>query len=777
MLMWQLHLPAQFQPPKPQQAAKVGAGLDPIEHVPFATAGRFSYADYGLGFAFRPANGEDSSLNGVKEVEMSDNGGIKAVPIADLPENIRNVVIVGPTGSGKTSLVESLIYAAGASSRIGKVEDGTTVSDFDPIAMKQHRSVGLTVATIPWQGLVINLIDTPGYEDFMADLRAGLRAADAALFVIGSTDGVDAATQQLWDECESVGMPRGLVVTKLDKDRAEFEETVAVCQRIFTGGGAVLPLHLPIHANNGSPIGFIDLLTTTIHEWTTGSRAERECEREHGDLIEQARGDLIEAIITESEDENLMDCFVAGDPIEVETLNKDFERAVARGHFHPVLGHALSPATLGTDLILDLIARGFPSPAERPLPVIMSIEGDPLPPLLPDPAGPLCAEVFKTTSDPDNGKLSLVRVFSGTLTADQAVHVTGHLDSSSGHQIQDVDVRIGVLSAPLGAEQLPVAHAIAGSIVLVSKLTGAETGDTLSSPTQPLIMEPWLMPEPFFPIVIRGHTAADEDKLGPALSRILAEDPALRIDEILDAGQRLVWCLGPGHADLVAEQLRTRYRVTVDTEEVRIQLRETFATSAEGIGRIGEQSGQYTLCEIVVEPLPAGGGFDFTYKALTGDVSPEVIGSVEKGIRAQLLKGVAIGYPVVDIRVTLVAAKSHNVDQLDMAFQDAGALALKDAAAKSTIILLEPLMELVVLMPDEHTDAVISDLSARRGIVTGTEPMVGGRSLIRTIVPAAEITRYAIDIRSLTNGTGSYTRTAAGFGAMPSTMSKKILGG
>ena len=754
--------------------------MNPIGYVPFAMAERFSYADYDLRFALGPANGEDSSLNGVKEVEMSANGGIKAVPIADLPENIRNVVLVGPTGSGKTSLVESLIYAAGASSRIGKVEDGTTITDVDPVAIKQHRSVGLTVATIPWQGLVINLIDTPGYADFIADLRAGLRAADAALFVIGAVDGVDAATQQLWDECESVGMPRAIVVTKLDKDRADFEETVAVCRRVFTGGGGVLPVHLPIHANDGSPIGFIDLLTTTIHEWTTGSRAERECEREHGDLIEQVRGDLIEAIITESEDENLMDRFVAGDPIEVQTLKRDFEQAVARGHFHPVVGHSLSPATLGTELILDLIARGFPSPAERPLPIVTSVGGEPKPPLSADPAGSLCAEVIKTTTDPDSGKLSIVRVFSGALTADQAVHVSGHFESSSGHQIQDVDARIGPLGALLGAAQRPVAHATAGSIVSVSNLTGAETGDTLSSPAQPLIMEPWLMPEPFFPIAIRGLTAADEDKLGPALARVLAEDPTLRIDQNLDAGQRLVWCLGPGHADLVAEQLRTRYRVNVDTEEMRIQLRETFATAAQGIGRHVKQSGghgQFAVCEIVVEPLPAGGGFDFVYKALTGGVSPEVIGSVEKGIRAQLLKGVAIGYPVVDIRVTLVAAKSHNVEQLDMAFQDAGALALKDAATKSPINLLEPLIEIAVITPDEHMGAVISDFSTRRGIVTGTESMAGGRSVVRAIVPEAEITRYAIDIRSLTHGTGSYTRKPAGFGPMPSAAAKKILGG
>ncbi|MSO27837.1 MAG: elongation factor G-like protein EF-G2 [Candidatus Nanopelagicales bacterium] len=711
---------------------------------------------------------------------MSEKRGAKAAPLATQPEQIRNVVLVGPTGSGKTSLMESLLFAAGATTRMGKVEDGSTIGDVDPVAIKQRRSVGLSVASIAWQGLVINLIDTPGYADFVADLRAGLRAADAALFVIGAVDGVDAATQQLWDECESVGLPRAIVVTKLDKDRADFEETVAVCRRVFTGGGGVLPLHLPIHANNGTPIGFIDLLTTQIHEWTTGKRAERECDPEHEDLIEQARGELIEGIITESEDENLMDSFVAGHSIDVETLTKDFEGAVARGHFHPVLGHSLTPATLGTGLVLDLIVRGFPSPTEHPLPVATSVSGEPLQPLSADPAGPICAEVIKTTTDPYIGKLSIVRVFSGTLAADQAVHVSGHFESSSSHQDHDVDERIGVLTAPLGAEQRPVERAIAGSIVSVSKLTRAETGDTLSSPAQPLIMESWLIPEPLLPIAIRAHSTADEDKLGPALARVLAEDPTLRIDQNDATGQMVVWCLGEAHADLVAEHLKVRYGVNVDTEEVRISLRETFAAPARGTGRHIKQSGghgQYAICEISVEPLPVGTGFEFVDKVVGGAVPRAFIGSVEKGVRAQLLKGVAIGYPVVDIRVTLVDGKSHSVDSSDMAFQTAGALALKDAASKAAINLLEPLMEVLVLMPDEHVGAVMSDLSTRRGHVTGTESIAGGRSAVRAIVPEAELTRYAIDIRSLTHGTGNYTRKSAGFAPMPSAGAKKILGG
>ena len=711
---------------------------------------------------------------------MSDKRGAKSTLIATQPEQIRNVVLVGPTGSGKTSLVESLLFAAGATTRIGRVEDGSTVCDVDPVAIKQHRSIGLSVASMTWQGLIINLIDTPGYADFVADLRAGLRAADAALFVIGAVDGVDAATQQLWDECDSVGLPRAIVVTKLDRDRADFDETVAVCRRVFAGGGGVLPLHLPIHANNGTPIGFIDLLTTQIHEWTTGKRAERECDPEHRDLIEQARGDLIEGVITESEDENLMDRFVDGESIDVAILTKDFERAVARGHFHPVLGHGLTPATLGTELVLDLIARGFPSPTEHPLPVVTSITGEPRQPLSADPGGPLCAEVIKTTTDPYIGKISVVRVFSGTLVPDAAVHVSGHFDSSSRHLDHDIDERIGVLTAPLGAEQHPVERAIAGSIVSVSKLARAETGDTLSSPLQPLIVESWLMPEPLLPIAIRANTTIDEDKLGPALARVLAEDPTLRVDQNDATGQLVVWCLGEAHADLVAAHLKVRFGVNVDTEEVRTSLRETFATPASGIGRHVKQSGghgQYAVCEITVEPLPVGTGFEFVDKVIGGAVPRAFIGSVEKGVRAQLLRGVAIGYPVVDIRVTLVDGKSHSVDSSDLAFQTAGALALRDAAAKTQINLLEPILEVLVLTPDEHLGAVLSDLATRRGQVTRTQASGGGRSAVRAIVPEAELTRYAIEIRSLTHGTGHYTRQDAGFAPMPSAAARKLLGG
>ena len=707
---------------------------------------------------------------------MADKKG--AAPAASDPAGIRNVVVVGPTGSGKTTLIEHLLFAAGATSRVGRVEDGNTVCDFDPAAARQHRSVSLSVASIAWNGLVINLLDTPGYADYVGELRAGLRAADAALFVVSAVDGIDDATRQLWDECEAVGMPRAIVVTKMDKDRADFDETVAVCHRLFTGGGGVLPLYLPIYGDTSGIVGCIDLLTTQIHDYTSGSRVDSESEEQHQHLIEGHRSDLIEGIITESEDETLMDRYMSGEEIGLDILVTDLERAVARGHFHPVLAHGVEPSGIGTDLILDLIARGFPSPLEHALPVVTTVDGGSVAPLTADPNGPLCAEVIKTTTDPYIGKLSIVRVFSGTLHADQPVHVSGHFSGQTGHQDHDVDERIGQLAAPLGAEQRALGDAIAGSIVSVGKLTRAETGDTLSATTAPLLMEPWPMPEPMLPIAIAAHSSADEDKLGQALARILAEDPTLRLEHNEENGQIVLWTMGEAHADLIVDRLKSRYSVAVDAVELRLSLRETFTAPAAGLGRLVKQSGghgQYAVCEITVEPLPAGGGFEFVDKVVGGAVPRQFIPSVEKGVRAQMAKGVVAGYPLVDIRVTLLDGKAHSVDSSDMAFQTAGALALKDAAAKTQMALLEPMLNIGVLVPDDFVGAVMSDLATRRGQVTGTESVAGGRTLVSALVPEIEVTRYAIDIRSITHGTGQYTRSSAGYAAMPPMQAKKVI--
>jgi len=703
-----------------------------------------------------------------------------AAPTAVAPDRIRNVALVGPAGSGKTTLMESLLLASGAISRRGSVADGTTVGDADPVAIRQKRSVGLSVATVLWKDTVVNLIDTPGYADFMGELRAGLRGADAALFVVSSVDGVDAATARLWDECEFVGMPRAIVVTNLDKDRADFDETLAVCQRVFTGGGGVLPLFLPLHGDDGVVAGFIDLLDEQLWDWSSGSVVVTDAEDRHRELIETERGALIEGVVTESEDEALMDRFIGGEHVEVDMLTADLEKAVARAHFHPVMGHAVTSTGVGSELILDLIVRGFPSPVEHALPTVTAVDGSPAAPITSDPAGPLVAEVIRTTSDPYVGKVSIVRVFSGTLTSDAPVHVSGHFTPGTGHEDHDVDERVGHLTAMVGTQHTEVSASIAGSIVAVSKLTRAETGDTLSSPDHPLLMEPWRMPEPLLPLAIQPHSAGDEDKLGTALNRIVAEDPTLRIEHPEETGQIVLWTLGEAHADLVLDRIKTRYGVDVDSAELRPSMRETFASAATGNGRLVKQSGghgQYAVVDITVEPLPAGSGFEFVDKIVGGAVPRNYIPSVEKGVRQQMTQGVAAGFPVVDLKITLVDGKFHTVDSSDMAFQTAGAMALKDAAAKTTVNLLEPVVTLTVVVPDEHVGAVISDVSTRRGMIKGTNSLPGGRSQVVAEVPEVEISRYAIDIRSITHGTGDFTREPAGYAPVPAALAKKLIEG
>ena len=708
------------------------------------------------------------------QANTGSGGGSVSAPAG--PADIRNVVLVGPAGAGKTTLLEAMLAATGTIARAGRTTEGTTVSDFDEAEVRQQRSIGLALAPVLVDGVKINFLDTPGYADFVGDLRAGLRAADAALFVVSSVDGIDGGTQMLWEECASVGMPRAVVVSRLDHPRADFADLVATCQRVF--GEGVMPLMLPIAGAEGTPVGFVDLLTETVHDYASGSRVDRAPDAEQAELIEGPRASLIEGIIAESEDETLMDRYLSGEHIDTETLTEDLEKAVARGSFYPVLGTAVELQGLGTAEVLDLVRRAFPSPLEHPLPPVTTPDGAPRGPLSCDPSGPLCAEVVKTTTDPYVGRLSLVRVFSGTITADSVVHVSGHFAANRGHEDHDVDERIGAMSSPLGKVQRTIDRGIAGDIVAVAKLTRAETGDTLSDKDNPLLMESWAMPDPLLPVAIVAKSKADEDKLGQALGRLVAEDATMRLDRNAETGQLVLWCMGEAHVDVLLDRLRNRYGVAVETEDLRVSLRETFGTGAKGHGRHVKQSGghgQYAVCDIEVTPLPAGSGFEFVDKVVGGAVPRQFIPSVEKGVRAQMERGVIAGYPLVDVQVTLFDGKAHSVDSSDMAFQMAGGLALKEAAAAAQVSMLEPVAAITVLVSDEYVGAVMGDLSGRRGRVAGSEPAGTGRTVIRAEVPELELTRYAIELRSMSHGTGTFTREYIGHEPMPSQIAKKVI--
>lgn len=705
--------------------------------------------------------------------------GAGNAPTADGPGGVRNVVLVGPSGGGKTTLVESLLVAGGVLTRRGSVPDGTTVCDFEEAEIRQQRSVSLAMASLSYDGIKVNLVDTPGYADFVGELRAGLRAADCGLFVIAANEGVDQPTKSLWQECSQVGMPRAVVITKLDHARANYPDALAAAQEAF--GDKVLPLYLP------TGTGLIGLLSQTQYEYADGKRTTRTPDSSEADRIEEARGALIEGIIEESEDESLMERYLGGEAIDESVLTQDLEKAVARGSFFPVIP-VCSSTGVGTRELLEVATGGFPSPMEHPLPEVYTPQGAPRATLACDVDAPLLAEVVKTTSDPYVGRVSLVRVFSGTIRPDATVHVSGHFSSFFGgaenngggahtHPDHDEDERIGVLSFPLGKQQRPAPAVVAGDICAIGKLSRAETGDTLSDKSEPLVLKPWTMPEPLLPVAIQAHAKADEDKLSVGLSRLAAEDPTLRIEQNQETHQVVLWCMGETHSGVVLDALANRYGVTVDTIELRVPLRETFAGNAKGHGRHIKQSGghgQYGVCDIEVEALPEGSGFEFVDKVVGGAVPRNFIPSVEKGVRAQMEKGVHAGYPVVDIRVTLFDGKAHSVDSSDFAFQMAGALALREAAAATRVVLLEPIDEISVLVPDDYVGTVMGDLSSRRGRVLGSETAGQERTVVKAEVPHVELARYAIDLRSLAHGAASFTRSFARYEPMPESAAARV---
>ncbi|WP_433782936.1 elongation factor G [Actinomycetospora sp. CA-101289] len=684
----------------------------------------------------------------------TDLGGLAP----DDPAALRSVAVVGPMGAGKTTLVEELLAATGTIPRAGSVTAGTTVTDHDADARRQQRSVAPAVASLHHRGVKVNLVDTPGCPDFLAEVRAGLRATDAVLFVVGAADvaeGAAAPTSALLAECRRAGLPAVLVLGRLDHARADEAAALAACRAAVGETGEVLvPVTRTTRAEDGT------LAVTSLLDGPDPTAED----------LDDERRDLVETLIEQAEDEALLERWIGGEPVATAALREALAAAVAARALVPVVG-VCAPARVGLDALLDLVVDAVPTPTAHPPLPAHAPDGAGHDPVAPDPDGPLVAEVVHTGTDAQGSRVSLVRVFSGRLRPDTALTVCadpmripaprdGEDPTGPPPDMAAATVRVNRVYAPLGATLREVPWCVAGDLCALTRLGVGATGDTLCAADDPVGLDGWELPEALLPVAVTAADRSAQDALARGLARLSATETTLRVERNADTHQVVLWCTGEAHADVVLARLRAA-GATVEVTEVAVPERETVAGPATGLGRHVKQSGghgQFAVCRLALEPLPRGSGVEFVDRIVGGVIPRAYIPGVEKGVRAQLDAGVTPGRPVVDVRVTLVDGKAHSVDSSDQAFQTAGALAVREAVAAAGTVVMERLYEVEVTVDDAQLGAVLGDLAARHGRVVGTEPDASGRTCVRAEVPESALLRYPVDLRALTAGTASFTR-------------------
>ena len=676
------------------------------------------------------------------------------------PEKIRNVALVGHGGSGKTSLAEALLHKAGAITRMGRVEDGTTVCDFDPEEQKRNLSLSLALAPFEWKDHKVNLIDCPGYADFIGDVHAALRVADLAVFVVSAVEGVEVQTYAAWKLAAELNLPRMIFVNKLDRERASFERTLDQLRDRF--GAGVAPLELPIGEETAFR-GVADLLTDTAYLYDGDKVTHGEVPDDLSELEHQVHDNLVEGIVVA--DDDLLERYLGGDEISLDELEGCLAHGVAAATVFPVtVGSATTDVAI--DRLADFICEIGTAPVDRP-PVTVTA-GDTEVEVKADPNAEPLALVFKTIADPYVGHISLFKVLSGTIRPDD------HLWNTR----TSTDERLHGLFTLRGKEQEQLSEVSAGDIGAVAKLSATATGDTLAPKGKPVTIEPIAHPAPVLATAILARTQADEDKLANALHRLQEEDGALVIDRNEETHQTILRGTGETHLQITLEKLARKFGVDVDTEDVRVPYRETINGSATNVeGKHKKQSGghgQFGVCVINVEPMPRGGGFEFVDKIVGGAIARPYIPAVQKGIEEAMATGGVFGYPIVDMKVELVDGKQHAVDSSEMAFKIAGRLAIREAMAKADPVLLEPVSLLEVTVPIEYQGDVMGDLNSRRGRVQGSETAGDGEQTVTALVPTSEIIRYAIDLRSLTGGRGRFSATHDHYDVMPAHLVDKV---
>ncbi len=677
-------------------------------------------------------------------------------------DKIHNVAVVGHGGTGKTSLVEAMLFAAKAIDRLGRVDEGTTTTDFDPEEVRRKHTINASLAPLEWSNRKINLIDAPGYPDFIAEMVAPLHVCEGALVVVDAVAGVEVQTEKAWASADENRTSRLVVVNRLDRENALFARTVERLRTRF--GGRVVPLQIPIGAEAHFR-GVIDLLHMKAYVWANGEAIVGEIPAEWTAEAAAARERLVEAAA--ESDDALTEKYLEEGTLPQEDLERGLQSGVRGGTLVPVLCAAGGRA-IGITPILDAIVTLLPTPAEAG-PVLGQRPGSGEEVKRPPSADePLAALVFKTMADPYVGKLSYFRVYTGRFSADGSVY----------NATRDKTERVGTLYYLRGKQQEAVGQIAAGDMGAVAKLAETATGDTLCAKEAPVLLPPVKFPQPAITLAIEPKTRADEDKLANALHRLAEEDPTVRIHRDAEMKQTVISGMGESHLDIIADRLKRKFGVEVSLAVPKVPYRETVKKKGAAQGRYVKQTGgrgQYGVCSLEVEPVPRSGGFEFVDEIFGGAIPNQFIASVEKGVRKALEEGVLAGYPMVDVRVRLVDGKYHDVDSSDIAFQIAGSMGFKEAAAQAQLVLLEPIMNLSVRVPEEVMGDIIGDLNAKRARISGMEPQGDGTTVVRAQVPQAETLRYASDLRSITGGRGNFEMEFSHYEEVPGHVAERVV--
>lgn len=674
-------------------------------------------------------------------------------------EQIRNVALISHSGAGKTSLSEALLIHSGALSRLGRVEDGTTTSDFDPDEIKRHISISTSLLPCEWNGTKINLLDTPGYADFVGEVKAGIRAADAAVVVVCAASGVEVGTELGWGYLDEAGLPRLIFINKMDRENANFLSTLEQIRRLF--GQKCVPVQLPIGSQHEFR-GMVDLIT--MQAWSGKPAEEVPIPDDLQGQAQEYREKLVESIA--ETDDDLVAEYLEGKELTEEELRHGLRAGTIAGKIVPVLvGSALQDLNVAP--LLDALTLYAPSPGDGGQVRATNGLTQEEEPLTADPQGPLAVQVFKTTADPYVGKLSYFRVYSGTLQSDSQVW------NATKSKVE----RVSQLFLVRGKSQEPVPQVVAGDLGAVAKLSDTGTGDSLTLRERPVVLPPIQFPQPFFASAVYPKSKADLDKLMVSLHRLSEEDPTLQVRREADTAETVLAGIGESHIDVAIERMRRKFGVDVTTEVPKVPYKETITVSTKAEYRHKKQTGghgQYGHVFLALEPQPRGVGDEFAEHVVGGVVPKNYIPAVEKGVHSALQEGVLAGFPVVDVKATLYDGSYHPVDSSEMSFQIAGSMAFKKGMSQAQPILLEPIMNIQVRVPESAMGGTISDLNSKRAHVLGTVPE-DGFSIIEVQIPLAETLRYATALRSVTQGRGTFTIEFSHYEEVPQHITQRII--